>query len=106
MAISSRQSGDTVRLQKGGHSLLHELERNGPDQPRAARQRQLLEPARRRTRHDRLAKLVVQDQQLADRAAALVAGAAAVGAPPAATESPVGDRRWLQARLADQLARR
>src|SRR5882724_10642078 len=106
MAISSRQSGDTVGLQQGGNAVLHELECSAADEFRAARERELLEAACRRARHDRLAQLVVQDEQLADRAAALVAGAAALGAAAAGTERPVRDRRQLQARLADDFERR
>src|SRR6267378_7661511 len=106
MAISSRQSGDTVGLQKGGNAVLHQLERGGAEEFRAARERELLEAACRRARHDRLAQLVVQDEQLADRAAALIAGAAALGAAAAGAELPVRDRRQLQARLADDFERR
>src|SRR2546426_12751141 len=106
MAISSRQSGDTVGLLECGDAVLHELESSGADEFRTARERELLETACRRAPHDRLAQLVVQDEQLADRAAALVAGAAAVGASTAGTELPVRDRRRLQARLLDDFDRR
>src|SRR5205809_1269198 len=106
MATSSRQSGDTVGLQEGGHAALHELERDGADEFRAARQRQLLQAASRRAGHDRLAQLVVEDEQLADRAPALVAGAAAMGAAAAGPELPVRERGELEVRLADQLERR
>src|SRR5258708_23400215 len=106
MATSSRQSGDTVGLQEGGDALRPELERRAAEELRAARERELLEAARRRARHDRLAQLVVQDQELADRAAALVAGAAAMGAAAPAPELPARNRLGMQARLDDEIERR
>src|SRR5437870_525419 len=106
MAISSRQSGDTVGLQKGGDAALHQLERDGADELGSACERKLFQATRGRARHDRLAQLVVKDEQLADRAAALVTSAAAMGAAAPRTEPPLRDRRELQARLADHLERR
>src|SRR5258706_15536425 len=71
---------DTVDLLQRGLALAHGLERRLAQRARAVSLRRLLELPDRRARDDQLADLVVQDQQLRDRLAALEAGAAALAA--------------------------
>src|SRR5687767_8673026 len=72
----SRRSGnksDTVDLLQRGLALAHRVERGIAQEARAAAARRFLQLAQRRAAGDELAQLVVQDHELGDRLAALVA---------------------------------
>src|SRR5687767_16014291 len=88
MRRRSGNKGDTVDLLKRGLALLHRVEGGVAQEARAGTQRRLLELAHRRAARDQLAQLVVEDHQLGDRLAALVARAAALAAALADHEFP------------------
>src|SRR5215470_2577138 len=78
MPSSSRHNGDTVHLLERGLAGAYQLERGSAQQAHARLVRELLQLAHRRAIDDRLAYLVIEDQELPDRLAAAIAGAAAV----------------------------
>src|SRR6478672_11969496 len=72
-----RHKSDTIDLLESGFSCLHHLQRGFAQRQGSGGLRRRFQLAHRRARHDQLAQLVVQRDQLADRLAALEAGAAA-----------------------------
>src|SRR3954465_14889829 len=75
-----RHKSDTIDLLESCFSCLHELHRGFAQGLGAGAARRLFQLARRRARHDQLAQLVVEDQQLADCLSSLEAGSPAFGA--------------------------
>src|SRR6185503_5061657 len=75
---------DTIDLLESGFAGLHQRHRRIAQRDGARGARRVLEFPCRGTRHDELPELVVQDDELADRLAALESGSAALPAAFAA----------------------
>src|SRR5262249_58608401 len=82
---------DTVDLLQRGAALAHRVERGVAQEPGAGALRSVAEPAHRGPVGDELAQLVVQDHELGDGHAPLVARAAALAAALARDDLPLGD---------------
>src|SRR5256884_8603110 len=78
--MRSLDKRNTVDLFQGGFTVLHGRERGIAQEAGAVCPGGFLQLAHRGTRGDQLAQLVVEDHQLGDRLASLVAGAAALAA--------------------------
>src|SRR5262245_44898665 len=76
-ASSSRHESDTIDLLEAGRSPARELYRRLAQEAGAAAPRSVLDPPYRLAGRDHLAQLVVQQQDLGDRAAPAIAGAPA-----------------------------
>src|SRR5688500_5649943 len=98
MRSRSGNKRDTVDRVARGLALLHRFERRLAQEARARAPRRLLQLAQRRATGDELAQLVVQDHELGDRLAALVAGAAAFAAAFAGLELPALNRARREGR--------
>src|SRR4029453_15163870 len=75
-----RHESDTVHLLERGLAAAHGVEGGVAQEARAVARRGVLQVAGRRARDDQLADLVVHHQQLGDRLAPAVTGAAAFAA--------------------------
>src|SRR5260221_11525453 len=93
---------NTVDLFQRGFTPLHSLQCRIAQEPRAARPGGLLQLAHRGTGGDQLAQLVVEDHELGDRLAPLVAGAAAFAASAPDAEPERGGLRLGEAGLLEE----
>src|SRR5215475_2315899 len=105
MPSSSRHNGDTVHLLERRLTGAYQLERGSAQQAYARLMRELLQLAHRSAADDRLAYLVIEDHELADRLAAAVAGATAVLAALPFAEAVGGGGGDRHARLLEQAER-
>src|SRR5690242_8139373 len=99
----SRDKRNTVDFLERGLAAFHGIERGVAQEARAAGARRLLELAHRGAPGDQLADLVVENHELCDGLAPLVARAAALPAAASQTESERARLRYAEAGLLEEL---
>src|SRR4051812_42450119 len=91
-----RHKSDTIDLLLACFAVLYEAQSGLPERYRAAGTRRFLQLARWRARHDQVAQLVVQHEQLADRLPSLESGSPALMTPTGTAAGAINSNQPLR----------